>query len=101
LLNMTVASKCGAEVFLDQIPIGSDAEKCAKESGRSPLDHALGDGEDFELLLAIPQSQLDRLPPEICGVPLTRIGNFVNRTGLWSRDKHGVRQLPPRGYVHS
>ncbi len=101
LLNMTVASKCGAEVLLDQIPISSDAEKCIKESGRSPLDHALGDGEDFELLLAVPQSQIDRLPLEICGVPLTRIGTFVNRTGLWSRDKRGVRQLPPRGYVHS
>jgi len=100
LLNLTVASKCGAEVSLDQVPISEDARTYSATTGRTALDHAMGDGEDFELLLAIPQSQLHRLPNEIDGVPLTRIGSFVSRTGLWSRDKSGVRQLPPRGYVH-
>jgi thiamine-monophosphate kinase len=100
LLNMTVASKCGAEVSLDQVPISDEAILCAQKSGRNALDHALGDGEDFELLLAIPESKLDRMPHEIEGVPLTRIGTFVTRTGLWSKQKSGVRQLAPRGYVH-
>ena len=100
LLNMSVASKCGAEVWLDQVPISDDAVACAQNSGRPPLEHALGDGEDFELLLAIPPEKLAELPSEIGGVPLTRIGTFVTRTGLWSKDKSGVKQLAPRGYVH-
>jgi thiamine-monophosphate kinase len=100
LLNMVVASKCGAEVWLDKVPISDDAKLCARTSGRTPLEHALGDGEDFELLLAIPKEDLAKLPPEIDGVPLTHIGNFVTRTGLWSKDKTGVKQLAPRGYVH-
>ena len=100
LLNMTVASKCGAEVWLDKVPISEDAKVCAQKSGRSPLEHALGDGEDFELLLAVPQDHLAKLPNEIAGVPLTHIGTFVTRTGLWSKDKTGVKQLSPRGYVH-
>lgn len=101
LLNMTVASKCGAEVCLDQIPISNEARSYAESTGKSSLEHAIGDGEDFELLLAIPKSQIENLPKEIEGIPLTRIGTFVSRTGLWSRDKSGVRQLPPRGYVHA
>ncbi len=100
LLNITVASKCGAEVWLDKIPISNDAMICAQRSGRSPLEHALGDGEDFELLLAVPQERLAKMPNEIAEVPLTHIGTFVTRTGLWTKDKTGVKQLSPRGYVH-
>ena len=100
LLNMSVASKCGAEVRLDQVPISDAAKEYAQRSGRSSLEHALGDGEDFELLMAVPQAKLARLPAEIGGVPLTQIGTFVSRTGLWSKDKTGVKQLAPRGYVH-
>ena len=100
LLNVTVASKCGAEVWLDRVPISDDAMTYAKKSGRSPLVHALGDGEDFELLLAVPEDLLPKLPDQIDGIPLTRIGTFVTRTGLWSKDKNGVKQLAPRGYVH-
>ncbi len=100
LLNVTVASKCGAEVWLDQVPISQEAVVCAEKTGRTALEHAMGDGEDFELLLSVPQEELKRLPKEILGVPLTRIGTFVTRTGLWSKDKTGVKQLAPRGYVH-
>ena len=100
LLNVTVASKCGAEVQLDLIPISESAVERSLTSGKTALDHAIGDGEDFELLLAVPEEQLPKLPDEIDGVPLTRIGKFVTRTGLWSRSKRGVQQLAPKGYVH-
>lgn len=100
LLNMTVASKCGAELDVSSIPISDAAAELAGKTGNSPVEHALGDGEDFELLLAVPADQLDRLPSEIDGVPITRIGTFVSRTGLWSKTKKGVQQLSPRGYVH-
>jgi thiamine-monophosphate kinase len=100
LLNMTVASRCGAELELKLIPISEAAEQRSRESGRPALDHALGDGEDFELLLAIAGDAIDRVPAEVDGIPLTRIGTFVSRTGLWSKTRRGVKQLPPRGYVH-
>jgi thiamine-monophosphate kinase len=101
LLNVTVASKCGAEVSLEAIPISDAAVECAKASTKSPLEHALGDGEDFELLLAVPNDKLAQLPSQLDGVPLTKIGQFVTRTGLWSRGKRDVQQLAPKGYVHS
>lgn len=100
LLNMTVASKCGAELDVSAIPVSDAAVELAKQTGNSPTEHALGDGEDFELLLAVPADALNKLPQQIDGVALTRIGTFVSRTGLWSKTKKGVEQLSPRGYVH-
>ncbi len=44
-------SGCGAVLFAEAIPI-TDAAR-AMNDGRSPLEHALGDGEDFELAFAV------------------------------------------------
>ncbi len=100
LLNVTVASRVGAEVDLSRVPISDAANTQSEQTGQPAIDHAIGDGEDFELLLAVPQESLDKLPPEIDGVTLTPIGQFVSRTGLWAKEKRGVRQLSPRGFVH-
>lgn len=100
LLNVTVASRCGAEIELDRVPISQAAHERSTQTGRPSIEHALGDGEDFELLLAVASDAVDRMPSQIDGVPLARIGTFVSRTGLWSKTKRGVEQLPPRGYVH-
>lgn len=85
---------------MEKIPISADAYRMASISGRTPLEHALGDGEDFELLLAIPPQEVAKLPAEINGIPLTVIGKFTSRTGLWGREGSKVRQIPPKGYVH-
>ncbi|MDZ4850289.1 MAG: thiamine-phosphate kinase [Pirellulaceae bacterium] len=100
LLSIFSASGCGAELQLDRIPISADAHRMAVSSGKKALEHAIGDGEDFELLLAVPPGELSRLPAEIDGVPLTVIGKFTSRTGLWGREGSRVRQIPPKGYTH-
>jgi thiamine-monophosphate kinase len=67
-----------------------------------PLDHALSDGEDFELLLALPPHEAERLyHDQPLGIPLTCIGEFVTEPGLWQR--HGdsaPSPLTPQGYLH-
>jgi thiamine-monophosphate kinase len=95
-----VASRCGAEVDLEKIPISEAAVAMSKSSGHTPLEHAIGDGEDFELLMAVDSERISELPSQIDGVPLTVVGTFVSRTGLWSRSKGRIEQLQPRGYVH-
>jgi len=100
LLSLFSASRCGAELDLSQIPISAAALQLSLTSGKSALDHAIGDGEDFELLLAIPDSEMKRLPSQLAGVRLTSIGRFVSRTGLWQRAGGKVKQLAPKGYVH-
>ena len=75
--------------------ISDDARCAAVEDGHRPIDHVLGDGEDFELLLAVEQPVTDS------PVALYRIGEVTER-GLEIRTADGrVERLEPKGYVHS
>lgn len=103
LSRLAQASGCGAVIDLASVPISGAAHELAKQrSGLSALDCALGDGEDFELLLAVPEAQVARLLAAWpFPVPLTRIGAFVEPPGLWARDSAGAMvPLIPRGYEH-
>jgi thiamine-monophosphate kinase len=102
--HLVEESRCGAVLDLDAVPIAPDARRLAHEldNGTTPLDHALGDGEDFELILAAPPDDAARmLAEQPLGVPLTSIGRFVAEPGLWQTDRrHGRRKLVPRGWEH-
>jgi len=102
LARMAEASGCGAELDLDLVPIASAAYELAARDGVSGLQHALSDGEDFELILAVPSETAQRLLSEQpLGVPLTRVGKFVMGAGLWQRQASGDRiPLAADGYLH-
>jgi thiamine-monophosphate kinase len=94
-------SGCGAVLYADAIPI-TDAARGMKD-GRTPLEHALGDGEDFELVFAVTAEDGRRLVEiqPVAGVTLTRIGEVVVEKGLWIEENGVRRPLPPTGYVHA
>jgi thiamine-monophosphate kinase len=92
-------SCCGAVLQADAIPV-SEAARSLKD-GRSPLDHALSDGEDFELVFAVPPlvgQQLLQVQP-VSGITLVHIGECIDQ-GLWLEEKGQRDVLEPRGYVH-
>ncbi len=93
-------SGCGALLRAGDIPISADAR--AMNDGRSPLEHALGDGEDFELVFAVDPAEARRLleSQPVAGIRLVAIGECVE-SGLWLEDAYGRRPLPPHGYVHA
>lgn len=92
----------GAILDSERIPIHPDAERLASSDGRTPLEHALHDGEDFELCLTVADKVADRLlasQPE--GVTLHRVGRITSEPGLWLRHvEGGVEPLDPRGFDH-
>jgi len=104
LSRMCEASGCGAVMDLEKVPIAAAADEVARreDGGLSALDHALGDGEDFELILAVPPDQAaDLIARQPLNVSLTQIGQFMAEPRLFSRDKQGTLQpLTPRGYEH-
>jgi len=104
LSRMCTESKCGAVLRLDEVPIADAAHRVAKgdPTAGSALDHALSDGEDFELILALPRSEAERAVREQGDeCQRTIIGEFVAERGLWSVDSAGKRTpLVPRGYEH-
>jgi thiamine-monophosphate kinase len=96
-------SGVGAIVETDRVPIHEDARRLAAQGNdRTPLEHALGDGEDFELLLAVPPGEARRmLAEQPLTVPLTDIGGFTAEPGLWQREAEGpVYPLTPSGWEH-
>jgi len=106
LARVMEASGTAAVVDLAAVPIHPDAIRMAAEpgDGRSPLEHALGDGEDFELLLAMPAAEARRLVAEgvaLTGTAFTVIGEVVAGRGLAGRTADGTTTpLDPRGYEH-
>jgi thiamine-monophosphate kinase len=98
LWRMCQASGVGATLDETQLDpaISDDGRRMSSKDGRSPLDHALADGEDFELLLAV-EGKAD---PTVINIPLTRIGTFTDG-GLSMRRADGqIELLEPRGFVH-
>ena len=96
LWRMCEASKAGATLDERQLQavISDDAKRAAAADGATPLEHALGDGEDFELLLAV-GGGVGRP-----GVSLYPVGQ-VTETGLTMRRTDGrIEPLKPRGWVH-
>jgi thiamine-monophosphate kinase len=93
-------SDCGALLRAESIPISEAARQL--NDNRPPLDHALGDGEDFELVFAVAPADAKLLvqTQPIPGVILTAIGECVPQ-GLWLQEHGQRRPLPPHGYVHA
>lgn len=93
LRHILEESHVGAVLESTAIPI-SPAALFAGD-GRSPLDHALGDGEDFELLFTVPPSDGQRLiaSPRFAS-PITRIGEIVPGSACLLRAADGTLTPP-------
>jgi len=92
-------SHCGAVLFADAIPVSSAANELSRTSNKTPLQHALGDGEDFELVFAVSPADGEELlqNPPIAG--LVKIGECIE-SGLWIEDGGNRTQLEPTGWIH-
>ena len=97
LRHILDASGCGAILDVDAIPIHTDAIRLSEQTGKTPLHHALADGEDFELIFTVPAAEAAKLAGEAHAL---RIGTIVE-TGLWLRDSTGVSPLEAMGWVHT
>jgi thiamine-monophosphate kinase len=96
-------SGVAAEVDADAVPISADAVKLAQSDGGSPLEHALNDGEDFELLMAVePVDAQDLLKQNpLKTARLTCIGRITEGSGATLVEPSGQRKaLAPKGYEH-
>jgi thiamine-monophosphate kinase len=99
LHHVLTASGCGAVLRAEAIPVTAAARSMA--DGRSPLEHALTDGEDFELAFAVSPADGRRLLDEqpVPGVTLAHVGECI-ADGYWLEEAGVRRPLEPRGYVH-
>jgi thiamine-monophosphate kinase len=90
LKRMCDASGVAAMLDAERIPIHEDV--AGMTGSRTPLEHALHDGEDHELLFAAPS----------CDHPhAIEIGQVLPGTGVFLRQAGGATPLEPRGWDHS
>lgn len=84
-------SGVGAIIDAALIPVHDDARTMSQQDGRSPLDHALHDGEDHELLFTAAAE-------EISGA--IRIGIMVADLAVQLRRNGELEPLPAGGWEH-
>ncbi len=98
LHHVIAESRCGAALGANAIPIADAARTLAASSGKSPLEHALGDGEDFELAFAVSAEDGAKLMKE-SPVPVWKIGE-CEVEGYWIVEGSTRQPLMPTGWVH-
>ncbi|MFZ5495284.1 MAG: thiamine-phosphate kinase [Verrucomicrobiota bacterium] len=91
-----------AALRAEAVPVSSAARQLARRSGRTPLAHALGDGEDYELLVVVrARTNLERLRRDwrrrFPHLTLSLVGNFTARNRL---PADAVDLAAYRGYEH-
>lgn len=99
LQHILEESQVGAVLRAEAVPIARAATQLSGSSGKPPLAHALGDGEDFELLFAVSPADGERLLREPPVPGLVRVGECVE-AGLWLEVGGKREPLAPMGWVH-
>jgi thiamine-monophosphate kinase len=90
-------SSVGAIIDAERIPISDEAKK-----NENPLDSALNDGEDFELLFTLCENECQRLLKMWDGpISITRIGTVTDTKKMQIRMPNGkISDLETKGYDH-
>jgi thiamine-monophosphate kinase len=98
-----LGSRHDARIAVANLPIADAARTLAKADGKPVLEHALQDGEDYELLFTVGASRADLLEATFRKAfpltPLTRLGTVEAGTGL-ARDVADGEPLKVRGFGH-
>ncbi|ARS89887.1 thiamine-phosphate kinase [Natrarchaeobaculum aegyptiacum] len=92
------ASGCGFAIEADRVPIADALAAIGDGDERTgdTLERALTFGEDFELVVTLPEDALESARAA-CPVPLTRVGQVVDREEGVTIDGD---LLPDRGFTH-
>ena len=103
LRHIAGQSAVGVDLAVESIPMSTAAADM--KGDQSPLQHALNDGEDFELLFTVSARKRDAFLtrwPRQFKTPLAEIGVITDKTGkLVMKSKDGrTDMLPPGGHDH-
>ncbi len=87
VLQICKASKCGARIYLDRIPIAKQTTALAEEMHIDPVVAALNGGSDYELMFTVPLAMQEQV---------MRLG-VVDIVGHITRESTGAYLVTPDG----
>ena len=87
VLQICKASKCGARIYLDRIPIAKQTTALAEEMHLDPVVAALNGGSDYELMFTVPLAMQEQV---------MRLG-VVDIVGHITRESTGAYLVTPDG----
>jgi thiamine-monophosphate kinase len=100
LAHVCRESGVGARVEAASLPVDPLLTQAGIDAGEA-LTLALDGGEDFELLFTADPRRASRLPREVGGVPVTRVGEVTGERGKVRLVRGGkARLLKPGGFEH-
>ena len=102
-LSALTPTGCVARVRSQSVPISAAARRLARQTGRSPLAHALSDGEDYELLFVV-DGRTDRAAFEAewkkaFRLKLSCLGRFEQAASSSPSDEY-INWADHHGYEH-
>jgi thiamine-monophosphate kinase len=102
LSRLAEASGVGAEIDADAVPVSRAAKRLSRKTGRSALEHALSDGEDYELLIAVDPRRAGAFERRWgLPTPLSRVGVCLPRErGLLLGSAGRLGRLAAEGFRH-
>jgi thiamine-monophosphate kinase len=103
LAHLAERDRLGFLLYEEAIPVSRAAKRLSRRTGKTALEHALSDGEDFELLFSASPKEAKRiLATWHLTTRVSLIGEITRRTaGYRLRKVSGnIVTVEPKGYVH-
>ena len=99
--HLAAASGVGLELEPEELPLAGGVRETAAAAGIDPLELAVAGGEDYELLVALPEEAARRAVKAVAGagVELSRVGRAVSGAGVALRGRNGA-ELAVEGFDH-
>ena len=101
LHHLCQASRVGAVIEADRIPLPEMSPKVGSWVERPLLDYGLNGGEDYELLFTVPRGRRRQVPGRLHGLGIHEIGCITDEPGACRiRERGSLRPLSPGGFDH-
>lgn len=101
LHHLCQASRVGAVIDADRIPLPAISPKVGSWVERPLLDYGLNGGEDYELLFTVPPGRRNQVPRRLEGLGIHEIGCIIDEPGsCWLREQGRLKPLSPGGFDH-